>query len=207
LTGSAVYLNNMFAIVYWSENAMESEATAIARALRRREPEILHVLVVQYQHRLLRYLVNLSGNRDLAEDLFQETWVRVVERGHQYNGRSAFCTWLYGIARNLVIDHMRRKSPVSLDELMQDEGWPAIDPAHTDPPMFELAARHQQAAHIREALSCLPIQFREAIVLRFQDELSLEEISALTTMPLGTVKSRLHRGLNMLIKLLREESP
>lgn len=207
MTGSAVYLDNMFAIAYWSENAMESETSAIARALRRREPEILHVLIVQYQHRLLRYLVHLSGNRDLAEDLFQETWVRVLERGHQYDGRSAFCAWLYGIARNLAIDHMRRKSPVSLDELMQDDEEPPVDPAHTDPPVFESAVRHQQAAHIREALGHIPIQFRETVVLRFQDELSLEEISTLTRMPLGTVKSRLHRGLNMLIKLLREESP
>lgn len=197
----------MFALAHWSESAMESETSAIARALRRREPEILHVLIVQYQHRLLRYLVHLSGNRDLAEDLFQETWVRVLERGHQYDGRSAFCTWLYGIARNLAIDHMRRKSPVSLDELMQDDEEPPVDPVHTEPPVSELAARHQQAAHIREALSHIPIQFRETLVLRFQDDLSLEEISTLTRVPLGTVKSRLHRGLNMLIKLLREESP
>ena len=206
MTGSAVYLHNMFAIAYCSENAMESETSAIAGALRRREPEILHVLIVQYQHRLLRYLVHLSGNRDLAEDLFQETWVRVLERGHQYDGRSAFCTWLYAIARNLAIDRMRRNNPVSLNEHMQDEE-PPVDPTHTEHPVSELAARHQQAAHIREALSRIPIPFRETVILRFQDELSWEEISILTKMPLGTVKSRLHRGLNMLIKLLREESP
>lgn len=206
MPGSAVYLDNMFAIAYWSENNVESETREIARALRRREPEVLRSLVVQYQHRLLRYLVHLSGDRDVAEDLFQETWIRVVERGHQYDGRSAFCAWLYGIARNLAIDHMRKRSPVSLDELMQDDGEVPIDPAHTDHPVFESAARHQQVGHIREALSRLPIQFRETVVLRFQDELSLVEISALTKLPLGTVKSRLHRGLSMLMKLLREES-
>src|ERR1700744_2061052 len=155
----------MFAIAYCSENAMESETSAIAGALRRREPEILHVLIVQYQHRLLRYLVHLSGNRDLAEDLFQETWIRVVERGHQYDGRSAFCTWLYAIARNLAIDQMRKKRLQSLDELKQEDGESPVDPACQDLPVAELAARDQQVVRIQEAMSELPIQFREAIVL------------------------------------------
>jgi len=71
----------MNAIAYYFVNAMESETSAIARGLRRRDPDLLDRLIEQYQHRLLRYLVYLSGNRDLAEDLFQETWIRVLERG------------------------------------------------------------------------------------------------------------------------------
>ena len=64
---------------------MEYEARAIARGLRRRDPQLLDRLIEQYQHRLLRYLVYLAGNRELAEDLFQETWIRVLQRGHQYD--------------------------------------------------------------------------------------------------------------------------
>jgi RNA polymerase sigma factor (sigma-70 family) len=100
---------------------MESDTSAIARGLRRRDPDLLDRLIEHDQHRLLRYLVYLSGNRELAEDLFQETWIRVLERGHQYDGTHEFSTWLYAVARNLTIDYLRKKSPLSLDGLMEDE--------------------------------------------------------------------------------------
>src|ERR1700688_2522561 len=99
----------MNAVAYCFMNAMESEASATARGLRRRDPDLLDRLIEQYQHRLLRYLLYLTGNRELAEDLFQETWIRVLERGHQFNHRFAFSTWLFAVAHNLTIDHMRRK--------------------------------------------------------------------------------------------------
>jgi Sigma-70 region 2 len=67
-------------------NGMESETSAIARGLRRRDPDLLDRLIEQYQHRRLGYLVSLTADRAIAEDLFQETWMRVLERGHQYDG-------------------------------------------------------------------------------------------------------------------------
>lgn len=60
-------------------------------------------LIEQYQHRLLRYLVSLTVDRAIAEDLFQKTWMRVLERGHQYDGRHEFSTWPYTIAKNLTM--------------------------------------------------------------------------------------------------------
>ncbi len=190
----------MNATVYCFLNAMESEASAIARGLRRRDPDLLDRLIEQYQHRLLRYLVYLSGNRDLAEDLFQETWVRVMERGHQYDGRHEFSTWLYTIARNLTLDYLRKKSPVSLDGLMQnDEQHAPLEPADTRPMAWEVVQQRQQAESINAALIGIPAEYREAIVLRFQDGLALGEIAAVTGAPLGTVKSRLYRGMNLLM--------
>src|SRR5271167_5153907 len=116
----------MNAAALYFVNGMESETSAIARGLRRRDPDLLDRLIEQYQHRLLRYLVHLTGRRELAEDLFQETWIRVLERGHQFNDKYAFGTWLFAVARNLVIDHMRRKQPASLDGLLND-GEAAFD--------------------------------------------------------------------------------
>jgi RNA polymerase sigma-70 factor, ECF subfamily len=179
---------------------MESEASAIARGLRRRDPDLLDRLIEQYQHRLLRYLVYLSGNRELAEDLFQETWIRVLERGHQYDGRHEFSTWLYAVARNLTIDFLRKKRPVSLDGLMEDEEHAPLEPADTRPTAWEVVQQHEQAQRIGTALVGIPTEYREAIVLRFQDGLALEEIAAVTGAPLGTVKSRLYRGLNLLME-------
>src|SRR6059058_5743262 len=96
---------------------MEYESAAIARGLRRRDPDTLDRLIEEYQHRLLRYLVYLTANREFAEDLFQETWMRVLERGATYNGKSRFDTWLFAIARHLVIDASRKKSCLSLEAL------------------------------------------------------------------------------------------
>ena len=193
----------MNAIAYCFVNAMESEPTAIARGLRRRDPDLLDRLIEQYQHRLLRYLVYLSGNRELAEDLFQETWIRVLERGHQYDGKHEFSTWLYAVARNLTIDYLRKKSPLSLDGLMEDEEHAPLEPADTRPMAWEVVQQHEQAERISAALVGIPAEYRETVVLRFQEGLALEEIATVTGAKLGTVKSRLYRGLNLLMSRLK----
>jgi RNA polymerase sigma-70 factor (ECF subfamily) len=197
----------MNAIAYCFANAMESDTSAIARGLRRRDPDLLDRLIEQYQHRLLRYLVYLSGNRELAEDLFQETWIRVLERGHQYDGKHEFSTWLYAVARNLTIDYLRKKSPLSLDGmidgLMEDERHAPLEPADTRPMAWEVVQQHEQAGRINAALISIPVEYRETVVLRFQEGLTLDEIAMVTGARLGTVKSRLYRGLNMLMSRLK----
>jgi len=192
----------MNAAAHYFVNLMESEASVIARGLRRRDPDLLDRLIEQYQHRLLRYLVYLSGNRELAEDLFQETWIRVLERGHQYDGKHEFSTWLYAVARNLTIDYLRKKSPLSLDGLMEGEEHAPLEPADPRPMAWELMQQHQQAERISAALLRIPAEYRETVMLRFQEGLTLGEISTITRSPLGTVKSRLYRGLNLLMALL-----
>jgi len=194
----------MNAVAYWFVNTMESEASAIARGLRRRDPDLLDRLIEQYQHRLLRYLVYLSGNRELAEDLLQETWIRVLERGHQYDGKHEFSTWLYAVARNLTIDYLRTKRPFSLDGLMEDEEHAPLEPADTRPMAWEIVQQHEQAERISAALVSIPAEYRETVVLRFQEGLALDEIATITGTKLGTVKSRLYRGLNMLMSQLKE---
>lgn len=193
----------MNAAAHYFVNAMESEASAIARGLRRRDPDLLDHLIEQYQHRLLRYLVYLSGNRELAEDLFQETWIRVLERGDQYDGKHEFRTWLYAVARNLTIDYLRKKSPVSLDGLLEDEEHALLEPADTQPLAWEVLAQHEQAERVSAALVSIPAEYRETLVLRFKEDLALQEIATVTGARLGTVKSRLYRGLNMLMTRLK----
>ncbi len=186
---------------------MEHENAEIARGLRRRDADLLDRLIEQYQHRLLRYLVYLAGNRELAEDLFQETWIRVLERGHQYDGKHEFSTWLYAVARNLTIDYLRKKSPVSLDGLMEDQEHAPLEPADTRPMAWEVVQQHEQSERVSAALVSIPAEYREAAVLRFQEGLALDEIATVTGAPLGTVKSRLYRGLNMLMSRLKGAQP
>ncbi|MGA2183221.1 MAG: sigma-70 family RNA polymerase sigma factor [Bryobacteraceae bacterium] len=185
-------------------SAMADENTEIARGLRRRDPDVLDHLIETYQHRLLRYLVHLTGRRELAEDFFQETWVRVLERGRQYDGRHEFSTWLFAIARNLVIDHLRRRQTASLDGLADgDDAAPFDVAASGRASAFDLAIRREQNEQVSAAMQHLPAAFREALVLRFQEGMPLEEIANVTGAPLSTVKSRIYRGLSALEQWLK----
>jgi RNA polymerase sigma-70 factor (ECF subfamily) len=187
-------------------NAVEHEAGNVARGLRRRDPALLDHLIQQYHCRLFRYLLMLTGSREEAEDLFQETWIRVLEKGHQYNQRWKFEAWLFTIARHLAIDFLRRRQPQSLDALLQ--------PIGTDRPLeledttfssaFEQAFQGEEAASVAAALAHLPPSYREVLTLRFHEDMELEEIARVVDSPLSTVKSRLYRGLAMLREWLKD---
>ena len=166
----------------------ESESECIARALRRRDSDFIGQLVSQYHYRLLRYLVHWTGRRKRAEDLVQETWLRVLEHAGQYDGRLRFEPWLFSIARNLAIDHLRKQQTATATNV------PTPD---FESPFFA-AARSEDAKRIAAALGALEPIYREALLLRFQEELSLAEISQVAGAPVSTVSSRIHRGLSML---------
>ncbi len=177
-------------------SACQAENLAIAQGLKEQDPDLLDQLIERYQHRLMRYLLFLGGNRELAEDLFQETWIRVLLRGAQFNGRSRFDTWLFTIARNLVIDQSRRRTMASLDEMGEaGENERPFEIPDEDPTPFEQFQSSEDRAEVKEVLGSLERHSREVLVLRFFEELSLEEIARITRAPLSTVKSRLYRGL------------
>ena len=180
------------------------ECEQIARALRRRDPAMLDHLIEQYQHRLYRYLLYLTRNPQLAQDLFQDTWVRVLERGSQYSARYKFETWLLSIARNLVIDNVRCKHPASFSDLESEEDdAPAFDVADERAEQaFQQIQQQQQDDRLAILLNGLPLLYREVLTLRFHEDLQLEEIAHVLRAPLSTVKSRLRRGLDMLQKKL-----
>jgi RNA polymerase sigma-70 factor (ECF subfamily) len=111
----------------------------ISAGLKRQDTGLLDGLIVLYQHRLMRYLLYLTGNRDMAEDLFQEVWMRVLVRGAQFNGKARFSTWLFTIARNLVIDQRRKRTVSSLDEMFERK-------SEDDRPMsFEVGGRRAES--------------------------------------------------------------
>ena len=182
---------------------METEEAQIAQGLRRRDPELLDALIEQYQHRLLRYLMHLTGNRAVAEDLFQEVWLRVLEKGHQYDGRNRFVTWLMSIGHNVAIDYLRKRNPASLDEMQDPEDGAPFEPPAAGPSPLEQVVAHQQQEMFDEALQKVPPLFREVLVLRFQEQMKLEEIATLVRIPLATVKTRIYRGVAALRPLIK----
>ena len=182
---------------------IQRENAAIARGLKRQDPDLLDQLIETYQHRLMRYLMFLTGKREVAEDLFQETWIRVLRRGSQYNGQARFDTWLFTIARNLVIDLSRKRTMASLDEMREGgEDERPFEIVEDSPSPFDQFQGRENAAEVASVLLTLEPSYREVLTLRFHEELSLEEIAGLTHAPLSTVKSRLYRGLDALKGLL-----
>src|SRR5262249_50625603 len=194
----------MDAVIFWIENPMEQDRAKLAERLRNGDLDVLDDLIEKYQHRLLRYLVSVTGNRSTAEDIFQETWLHVLERGHQYRAQWKFEVWLFSIARHLVIDLSRRKKGTSLDQLMQpDEGQP-FEPQASAPSPFEEVLAGEETARMARILTRIPAVYREVLALRFQEDLALEEMATIIKVPLSTVKSRLYRGLDALRNTSRE---
>jgi RNA polymerase sigma-70 factor (ECF subfamily) len=181
------------------DEQVRQESLAVAQGLKRQDAGLLDELIVRYQHRLLRYLLYLTSNREMAEDLFQEVWMRVLVRGAQFNGQARFDTWLFTIARNLVIDQRRKRTMSSLDEMFEgsseDDRPMSFEVADDEPTPLDRFSNLEDRQRIAQALLQLDTLHREVLVLRFHEELSLEEISKVTRAPLSTVKSRLYRGL------------
>jgi RNA polymerase sigma-70 factor (ECF subfamily) len=182
---------------------VQRENAAIARGLKRQDPELLDQLIEIYQHRLMRYLMFLTSKREVAEDLFQEVWIRVLRRGSQYNGQARFDTWIFTIARNLVIDLSRKRTMSSLDEMREGgEDERPFEIVQDAPSPLEQFQFRENAAELATVMQTLEPNYREVLTLRFHEELSLEEIAGVTRAPLSTVKSRLYRGLAALKPLL-----
>lgn len=183
-------------------------AQEIARGLRSGDPLVLEALVDRHKDRLFRYLLRLTGDRSTAEDLFQETWLRVVSRGHQYDPSRSFLAWLLAIARHLFIDLLRRSDLERLTHLgdaADEDGAPLRDDKAESP--FELLADRETRERVADGFRRLSPLVREVLTLRLDHGLSLQEIAAVTGAPLPTVKSRLYRGACALAETRKEARP
>lgn len=152
-------------------------------------------LVERYGRPIFSYLRRMVPSHETAEDLFQETWVRLVEKCGTYKPGQPVRPWLYRIALNILRDHVRRESAGR-----RGGGAPhlPLEPelAGSAPPQDVARRDEEQALH--RAVESLPMKFREVIALRYFEELSVEEVASVIRRPAGTVKSRLARGLKML---------
>jgi RNA polymerase sigma-70 factor (ECF subfamily) len=178
--------------------------------LRRGDLDALSALLARYQNRLYRYLLRLVREPATAEDLFQQTWLRVAEKIHKYDARWSFDAWLFTVARNLAFDYLRRTAPESLDQ--PDPGNPSGNPRiaelrSTEHPAIEVILAHERTQRLSAALGEMQVIYREVLTLRFEEEMKLEEISRVLDLPLSTVKTRLRRGLDSLRQVLQVRYP
>jgi RNA polymerase sigma-70 factor (ECF subfamily) len=158
------------------------------------------VLVGRYKNRLYTYLCRLLGNRDEAEEFAQETFVKAFIHAEKYRTVARFSTWLYTIATNLVRNRMRnvKRRPAMVSMWSKDAGggddgrWMELrdDSKRPDYNM----ERQNLNEKIQNAIEKIPAKYRPAFVLREINDLSYEEIAAVTGLKLGTVRSRINRG-------------
>lgn len=162
------------------------------------------VLYLRHKGGLYRYFLRQTGNRGLAEELYQDVWMRVVRARERYEVRAKFTTYLYHLAHNRLIDHYRRKNPeISLSYEDDEAGWESLPAAAHHAP-DEQVERQRMVQRFKEALETLPAAQREAFLLREEGGLGLDDIAETMGVNRETAKSRLRYALSKLRKQLAE---
>ena len=176
-----------------ADSTRDSDESILVEGLKRGDPAAANELFERYSRPLHAFIMRMTGERSAAEDIFQDTWVRIVRNIDSFRGDCKFSSWMFQIALNLCRNLARgqsRREFVELDKagvLAQD---PDVD-----------ADRILLAAKMKKLVDSLPDKMREVVVLRFYHEKTDFEIAEITGLPAGTVKSRIFRGM----KLLKEK--
>ncbi|CAM3271043.1 RNA polymerase sigma factor SigW [Filibacter tadaridae] len=189
---------------------MERRRYALDELINKRINEVLkgkqdafEEIVILFQHRLYHVCYRMLNNKQEAEDIAQEAFVRAYINIHTFDQKRKFSTWIFRIATNLCIDRIRKKKPdYHLDaEVPGTEGLTMYSQiaAAGDLPEEQIEKMEAQE-RIRYEIGRLPDKYRSVIILRYFEELPLQEIGDILELPLGTVKTRVHRGREALRK-------
>lgn len=192
-----------------SSGELESDVYLVERAL---DGDIVgfEKLVARYQNKLIGYVARMTnGDRDEAEDIVQESFIKAYRSLDGFRGQSSFSTWIYKIATNLCIDHARARkrrpqSAYSLDEPFdkdEDSGGREIADDRFEP--GKGVERDEMRQLVRETVAAMPEKQRQVLVMCDLQGLSYEEIAANLDIPLGTVKSRIFHARADLARRLR----
>jgi len=173
----------------FAESGFGDESALIVE-LKQGNPEAVNQVVDRYGKPLFAFIMRMVDDQAVAEDIFQDTWVRVVRNIGSFRGDAKFSTWLFQIALNLCRNLMRRKARRSF------VGLEAASNLAEDPEVDGM--KILQAQKVRRLIASLPTKMREVIVLRYYHDKTDVEIAEVTGLPPGTVKSRLHRATGLL---------
>jgi RNA polymerase sigma-70 factor (ECF subfamily) len=159
-------------------------------------------LVRKYQDRLFHSISHVLGSAQDAEDVVQESFVQAFLKLESFKRTAAFYTWVYRIAFNTAISLRRRKSArISIDHLHSETGEEPPDPG---PPPDDRMRQQERSEQVQTALAGLAEEHRIVLVLREMDDLSYEAIAEILDVPVGTVRSRLHRARSQLKEHLKQ---
>ncbi|HHY73587.1 MAG TPA: RNA polymerase sigma factor SigW [Bacillus bacterium] len=164
-------------------------------------------IVELFKDKVFQLCYRMVGNRHDAEDIAQEAFIRAYTNIDSYDLNRKFSSWLYRIATNLSIDRLRKKKPdYFLDaEIAGTEGLTMYSQLESnDPQPEEMIESLELQEWVQQGINELPVMYRSVIVLKYIEELSLKEIGEILDLPIGTVKTRIHRGREALRKRLRD---
>ncbi|HSU24538.1 MAG TPA: sigma-70 family RNA polymerase sigma factor [Pyrinomonadaceae bacterium] len=176
----------------------------IAGAVKGRE-DGFEELVRRYQRPIVGYVFRMLGDYESSLDVTQEVFIKVYNSLARYSSEYKFSTWLYRIAHNAAIDHMRRNSVNSQSlETESEDGAYQLQLESSGPTPEQDHQRSEWRAEIDTVIKRLPGPYRELIVLRHSQDMSYDEIAEVTSLPLGTVKNRLFRAREMMREIFVE---
>jgi RNA polymerase sigma-70 factor, ECF subfamily len=181
-----------------------TDGELISKAIRGRE-DGFEELVRRYQRQITSYVYRMLNNYDSSLDVTQEVFIKVYNSLEKYSSDYKFSTWLYRIAHNAAIDHLRRNSHVQQSlEIENADGTYQLQLESPQLTPEQERERSEWRDEIETVVKCLPAVYRELILLRHGRDLSYDEIAEVTELPLGTVKNRLFRAREMMREIFIE---
>lgn len=169
-----------------------NEDSVLIQDTLRGSPVAFGRLVEKYQDRLYNTMLHFVGDAEETLDVVQEAFIHAYLNLKSFQGESAFYTWLYRIAFNIAATYHRRKKPVeSIDRLRAEMGHETVDPGHSP---TSRAEREERSQRVRQVIATLSEDHRAVLVLRDLGGYTYEEIAQILDIPIGTVRSRLHRA-------------
>ena len=168
----------------------------------------IETLITKHKNRVYTYILFIVKNEHLAEDIFQETFIKVIKslRRGKYNDQGVFVSWVIRIAHNLVIDHFRKSKKMMMYSNDQNEDIDIFNSTRfAEENVEDLMIKDQVASDIRTLVYELPVEQREVVMLRHFGELSFKEISEQTGVSINTALGRMRYALINLRKLIEEK--
>lgn len=187
----------------------EARSSDILRRCRTGEEKAYRELIAIYQRPVFSLAMRMLRGAEDAEDVTQETFVRVFRSLDRYDSSRPFAAWIFTIAARLSIDHLRRRRlrPVPLTQRDPDSGDErTLDVPDPSPGPETLASFEEEERRTQDLIDTLPPHYRIVVMLRHQQDLSYEEIAEALELPLGTVKARIHRARALLKDRITGES-
>jgi len=184
--------------VFAQDFASANDSDLVATAINGQEGSF-EELVRRYQRPISAYVYRMVGNYESALDLTQEIFIKVYASLRKYRSEFKFSTWIYKIAHNAAVDHLRRSSTREQSLINGSDGDQfelPIESRRLSPE--QESERKERRVEIESVVRALPANYRELIILRHSQDLTYEEIVEVTGLPLGTVKNRLFRAREMM---------
>jgi RNA polymerase sigma-70 factor (ECF subfamily) len=186
---------------YETAPAERTDEQLVAAALQA-DRGAFQTLVKRHQRSLVNHLYRHIGHREGAWDLAQEVFLKVYLSLATFDPKYRFTTWLYRIASNCAIDHLRKRRPQTLslttDPRDGQRGGPARNLPGNEPNPLEMLRYHELQGRLEEAVRSLPVEYRHLILLRHRQHCRYDEIARITKLPIGTVKNRIFRAREIL---------